>query len=145
MEKLDCRTLMIDDWVSLCGGTPIRVENVHGDCINFQHDIPFVQEEFMIEFTDIAPIPLTAEILEKNGFEFYDSFYQLLPQQWKGADNRVVLLNDDRFLNTFNKWHVHVDTEDMRTIGSIELTYVHQFQQLLRLCGLNDLADNFKI
>ena len=59
--------LIIGDWVS-CGGTPIRVENIHGDCINFQHDIPFVQEEFMIDFAEIVPISLTPEILEKNEF-----------------------------------------------------------------------------
>lgn len=134
--------LMIGDWVS-CGGTPIRVENVHGDCINFQHDIPFVQEEFMIEYTKIKPIPLTTEILGKNGFSIDDSFHP--HRRWNSADNRIILHNEDEYLNTFNKWHVHVDTEDMRTIGSIELTYVHQFQQFLRLCGMDELADNFKI
>lgn len=50
-------------------------------------------------------------------------------------------------------WELHLGldaaTKDhlfsLRTIGSIELTYVHQFQQFLRLCGMNELANNFKI
>lgn len=130
--------LMIDDWVSY-DGTPIKVENIHGDCINFQHDIPFVQEEFMIDFAEIVSISLTPEILEKNGFD-KDAW-----NTWISADHRITLHNEDEYLNTFNKWHIHVDTEDMRTIGSVELTYVHQLQQFLRLCGMNDLADNFKI
>ena len=92
---------------------------------------------------DYAPIPLTAEILRKNGFGIDDSFkpYRL----WRSADNRIILHNEDEYLNTFNKWHIHVDTEDMRTIGSVELTYVHQLQQCLRLCGLNSMANNFNI
>lgn len=139
---MNANELMIGDWVS-CDGTPIRVENVHGDCINFQHDIPFVQEEFMIDFTEIEPIPLTPEILKKNGFGINDSFKP--HHLWKSTDNRVMLHDEDLYLNTFNKWHVHVDTEDMRTIGSIELTYVHQFQQFLRLCGMSETANNFKI
>ncbi|MBQ0088527.1 MAG: hypothetical protein KBT27_04250 [Prevotellaceae bacterium] len=28
---------------------------------------------------------------------------------------------------------------------SIQIKYVHELQHALRLCGLNDLADNFKI
>ena len=91
----------------------------------------------------LNPIPLTPEILKKNGFSIDDSFHP--HRRWHSADRRVVLHNEDEYLNTFNKWHVHIDTEDMRTIGSIELTYVHQLQQFLRLCGMNELADSFKI
>lgn len=95
------------------------------------------------ELRHLQLIPLTSKILENNGFGIDDGFH---PHRfWKSADNRIILHNEDEYLNTFNKWHVHVDTEDMRTIGSIELTYVHQFQQFLRLCGMNELANNFKV
>ena len=74
-------------------------------------------------------IPLTAEILEKNG--------------WKETAY----------------WHEYQDGEniiqcrlpDMRgVINEIEINhfkceYVHQYQHLLRLYGLNELADNFKV
>ena len=77
----------------------------------------------------VKPIPLTPEILEKNG--------------WKEAEY----------------WHEYQDGEniiqcclpDMRgRINGIEFEnfkceYVHQYQHLLRLCGLNELADNFKV
>ena len=77
----------------------------------------------------VKPIPLTAEILEKNG--------------WK----------DDGL------WHEYLDDNatiqsclpDMRgIINGIEIKdfqceYVHQYQHLMRLCGLDELADNFKI
>lgn len=95
----------------------------------------------LIPWSEIKPIELTPEILEKNGFVGEGDNFKM----WTSVDKRVILHNNDGYINSFNKWHVHVDTEDMRTIGSIELTYVHQFQQFLRLCGMNGMADNFKI
>ncbi|MBQ3679798.1 MAG: hypothetical protein IJP79_07335 [Paludibacteraceae bacterium] len=97
----------------------------------------------LIPWSEIKPIPLTKEILEKNGFCLDDGFKPHL--LWKSIDHRIILHNEDEYLNTFNKWHIHVDTEDMRSIGAIELTYVHQFQQFLRLCGMNELANNFSV
>ena len=32
-------------------------------------------------------------------------------------------------------WNVHVDNKDYQSVGSCDVKYVHQFQQLLRLCG----------
>lgn len=96
----------------------------------------------LIPWSEIKPIPITPEILEKNGFVEAGECDKF--KLWASADKRVILHNNDGYLNTFNKWHVHVDTEDMRTIGSIELTYVHQLQQFLRLCGMNVMADNLE-
>lgn len=77
----------------------------------------------------IKPIPLTPEVLEKNG--------------WKEAQF----------------WHEYQDGKntiqaclpDMRgIINGVEVEnfkceYVHQYQHLLRLCGLEELADNFRV
>lgn len=83
--------------------------------------------------TNIDPIPITPEILEKNGFKFYctDVF-----EEWKSKDKRITI-HDEEYPNSFNKWSVHVDTEDMRTMGYFEITYVHELQHALRLCGIN--------
>lgn len=139
MELAD---LMIGDWVFY--NSNVFIEDEYEPTkewritqISNGEDINLAVEECY------KPIPLTPEILEKNGFSLDDSYKPHL--KWISADNRIILHNEDEYLNTFNKWHVHVDTEDMRTIGSIELTYVHQFQQFLRLCEMHDLADNFKI
>lgn len=128
--------LMVYDWVYLTKdyGT-LKKEILKIDILDLDRVF-----EGMLE---IESIPLTPEILKNNGFGIDDSFR---PHHfWRSADNRVILYNDDEYLNTFNKWHVHVDTEDMRTIGSIEQTYVHQLQQFLRLCGMNGMANNFKV
>ena len=104
--------LMIGDWVKSRTGMNVKI-------VGINHDYPSVYE----------PIPLTAEILEKNG--------------WKEAQF----------------WHEYQDGEntiqsclpDMRgIINGVEIQhfkceYVHQYQHLLRLCGLDELADNFKV
>lgn len=61
------------------------------------------------------PIPLTPKILEKNGLD-------------KVPELSMVINRD-----TMPMYH------------SPMLHYVHELQHALRLCGLNVLADNFKV
>jgi hypothetical protein len=74
---------------------------------------------------NIFPIPLTQEILEKNGFKEYNGLYRL-----------------DIAEGVF----VNVDFESKEPFVSIHNTcyratpickYVHQLQHVLRLCGIN--------
>lgn len=70
------------------------------------------------------PIPLTPEILEKNGgVKDYDV-----------SSGYIVG-------NSIGLWFVNGEFE----YANITVRYIHEFQHLLRLCGLNDLADNFKV
>ena len=74
MEKLNCESLMIGDWVWY-DNQPHQIrqlgvfgENRDGDsypavCVGKPNGIGF-----MLERNEIDPIPLTPEILEKNGF-----------------------------------------------------------------------------
>lgn len=77
----------------------------------------------------LFPIPLTYEILKKNG--------------WKDAEFCCEYQDG----NTFIQAHL----PDMRgRINGVEIEYfqceyVHQYQHLLRLCGLDKLADNFEV
>ena len=120
--------LMIGDWVQYTCGKPIQVKELLEDGLNIEHDYA---ECYGVEayYDDIKPISLTPEILKKNG--------------WKETQY----------------WHEYQDGKntiqcclpDMRgRINGIEIEhfkceYVHQYQHLLRLCGLNELADNFKV
>lgn len=119
--------LMIGDWVLNgygCGHlmqvTELLVERINGVCKG---------GVWCDLYNIIKPIPLTSEILKKNG--------------WKETAY----------------WHEYQDGKntiqcclpDMRgRINGIEIEhfkceYVHQYQHLLRLCGLDELADNFKL
>ena len=74
---------------------------------------------------DAEGIPLTPEILEKNGW-WYD-----VEDMW---------LHDEVDFG-IERWRGF----QCYNISQIKLDSVHQLQQTLRLCGLNELADNFKV
>ena len=74
----------------------------------------------------VKPIPLTPEILEKNGWWF---------------DTEDKWLHDEvNFI--IETWNGRFQCYD---INQIKLDSVHKLQHALRLCGLNELADNFKV
>lgn len=77
------------------------------------------------ELRHLQPIPLTSEILKKNGFCYDDSPFV---QGWCGYG---LLIYNGRVTAGQNV--------------SMVCQYVHQLQHILRLCDKNELADNFKI
>lgn len=120
---MNANELMIGDWVYIkdypMSAQPMQVK----------------KEYFLRSLVEFEPIPLTSEILEKNGFELDDRIkdYRL----YTGIDNRVTADNDKEYMNSNNEWYVHVDSEDFYSIAKCELTYVHELQHLLRLCKID--------
>ena len=95
-------------------------------------------EHFLRSLVTFEPIPLTTEILEKNGFELDDSNDKEYFNEYFGVDNRVMLRDNPEYMNSNNTWDVHIDTIDYRTIGNnLELSYVHEFQHFLKSCKIN--------
>lgn len=87
----------------------------------------------------IEPIELTKEILKRGGFKEDFDYYSIddgVGVYLISKDKRITI--SDIYLNSNNKWCVHVDTEDMCTLGSLELTYVHEFQHFLRICKIEE-------
>lgn len=102
--------LMIGDWVLAYGKKTqivwvgnIRKLAVRGFPSEFYED-------------EISPIPLTPEILEKNGFKFTDPWYEF-------GDFGVI----------FNKDGIRISITGKL---SIYINYVHQLQHALRLYGI---------
>ena len=103
----------------------------------------------------IEPIPLTHEILERNGFN-PDTF---LTAEWekkvyfKEFSSCVVEPDDSGkyIFGTTIYWNKKdgdgspIDWGTMYESIIYNLQYVHELQHSLRLCGLDELADNFKI
>lgn len=83
----------------------------------------------------IYPIPITKELLEKNGFKRENLITSY--NHYIGIDNRVSLNDDFYSINSINMWNVHIDSEYYCTIANCELTYVHELQHLLRLCKID--------
>ena len=123
--------LMIGDWVWY-NNQPHQIrqlgifgENRDGDdypavCVGKPNGVGLI-----LERNEIEPIPLTPEILEKNGWgkdtyfnESYDNEDIECLSLWVGEDGK-------------NEWWWHAGCELVTPIN-----YVHQLQNALRLCGI---------
>ena len=85
----------------------------------------------------VKPITLTPEILEKNGFVFDCDFWTIASPRYNNV--RMVTyysIGDDVADAFLGHWAFD---------ENYAIDYVHELQHALRLCGLNELADNFKI
>lgn len=88
-----------------------------------------------VSIDKISPIPLTPEILKKNGWK-WDKYWEL----WihKNIPYWELALSE-RFTWVI-KTECYTDGQRVAYLPS-----VHQFQHALRFCGRDELADNFKI
>lgn len=143
MTHEECMRLMICDiLMATCDDGekltifPVVVDGIDENCtlVDGKCNIswhPLLPEHKDIEYADeLEPIPLTEEILKANKFEYrgftaYESMHY---------DHSVTVY--------FNK-----DREIFMLIGGEQrwMRYVHELQHALRLCGFNDMAENFKI
>lgn len=81
---------------------------------------------------DINPIPLTKDILKINGFEILYTITTSLVEY----NGRVILTK-----NQGDSAYYFASYGDYK----ICIMYVHELQNILRLCKLDELADNFKL
>ena len=126
-NELRVQDLQIGSLVMHENGTPMQVTKLRGN--------DFACGTSYWSYNNIYhPIPITPEILEKNGFkrEGVIELYNL----YAGIDHRVTIHDDKGYMNSNNEWYVHVDSEDYSTIAGCELTYLHELQALLRICKI---------
>jgi hypothetical protein len=82
-----------------------------GDIVSLSGNRIYVTLGVLNHWSDnIKPIPLTPEILEKNGFERDKNIY--LYNAYTGINSRVTLNDDFMSMNSRNMWDVHIDSED---------------------------------
>lgn len=123
---MNSKELMIGDWVVSPMGHPYKIYELTHDYAQFDNSegaFSDVLPKVGIKYNALTPVPLTSEILEKNGikFQFGKVWYQL-------HNDRLQLA-----------WEHNGDTIRLC------VDYAHQLQHALRLCGLNEIAENFKI
>ena len=104
--------LMIGDWVY--NSVADIAFQVYPQFFSQWHNRP---EQFEVT---IQPIPLTPEILEKNGFKNEGYFGKLDIEDFH-------VLCDTKNVAIFHNEHTDVD---------IPIMYVHELQHALRLCGI---------
>lgn len=123
--------LMIDDYIASDLGEIYRVKGVR-DWGDGEVLVSTGKADLWYDYRLIKPIPLAEELLKANGFEISYFGAALLVQY----DGYVILTKD------------HGDSRyQFASYGhySIYITYVHELQHTLRLCGLSYVANNLKI
>lgn len=125
--SMKAKELMIGDLVRI-DGRVVQIESIVPDSKQFIAG----GEKFCYAYDDgkYEPIPLTEDILKANGFEHRD----FTSGNSMHYDHSVTV-------------YLNKDGEIFMLIGGEQrwVRYVHELQHALRLCGLNELADNFKV
>ena len=147
---MKCRELQFGDWCCSGHGLPMQITNVGED---YAYATWEGNEGDPWEFDDkddqLQPIVLTPEILEKNGWNFSVVTKVTTGEDgyWVYEEGGIELLLHfpirpiAGLLRIFDKWLIRRMPDFMWK----DTLYVHELQHALRLCGLNELADNFKV
>lgn len=123
----------IGDWVygSKRSQFPMQVVSVFKDGdlhLDFEGNEVDVWE---CKADEVEPIPITAEILEKNGFRFEKCPFEM----WicgHFTEGEIIEIGLWADKGVFIRCHKGADT-----VRLINAPYIHQFQQALRLCGID--------
>lgn len=88
-------------------------------------DIGDGMNEVSFALNELTPIPLTPEILEKNGFELQRDKSELgtLDTYWLGSE--------------LGAFRIHRLNNGDYQFGLAKISNVHELQHALRLCGIN--------
>lgn len=142
--KIRCRDLMVGDWITNRNGFPMQITNVGED---YAYATFEGNEGDPWEFDDKddqpQPIEITEDILKQNNWEVQG--YTLLPNEHyyvKDEDGNHLLWSN----GTLSIWLAYGDANDgVFSDVTVPCKYVHQLQQVLRLVGLTDMANNLKM
>ena len=140
-----CQNLMIGDWV-LINNTPHRIQGIDGIDAEIQTDdeLYYIGEDRYHSEDKVEGIPLADEIIKKNGFKeaaLKEPNTTNLVRKWWSKQGEIYI----------KEYYLARSREITYVVGGghrmrIENIYmVHQLQHALRICGLDELADNLKI
>ena len=124
---MNAADLMIGDWVGVFDDKGIIKDCRQVDWIRTGEIGMRYQKVWAIGC--IEPILLTPEILEKNGWEHNGIFMD------KRIDGNIYFSWSDKFGAELYQNNYYM----------CYCKYVHTLQHALRLCGFDDIADNFKV
>ena len=131
---MNANELMIDDWVLIdepdkYAGAKAQIKSLffhkEDDGVYFSLFIKdmmgIVRRDVFSD--DLRPIPLTGEILEKNGFKLdkEDGWWWLTPKIG---------------ITFWEEGFFELDIENKQSSVDIHINYLHQLQHALRLCGI---------
>jgi len=133
--------LQINDWV-MYEGKPRRITGLDENSVYFEKGCTECHK-----VTKIIPIPLTADILEKNGFVASNNFADILGIEIYGNEEKQCGVEpgdgeDDWDFKIYEPWtrcYEDGSPEDwgyLYTTNIKGIKYVHELQHALKLCHI---------
>ena len=117
--------LMIGDWVSYNDKMSCKITALCKDRPVF--DTLLGYQDWSIPYEKLKPIPLTDEILKKNGFDYENNVGDVLEYY-----------NYEIIYNTWeHELRILENREQILKIKTFDEMCVHELQHALRLCGIN--------
>lgn len=116
-----------------------KIKGIIEHSVHFADDV--VYGWFAID--RVNPISINAKILEKNGFCFYDNKKMTNIKVYSYNSDNIFIYYD--FLSPICRIITNTGCENETTFDMPKPYFVHELQHILRMFGLNDLADNFKV
>lgn len=143
---LSAKDLMIGDWVFGCYNPNVDIHPNRVPVVVTRlgtGDDIFTDAPAPLQY-DIEPIPITPEILKKNGFKEIGSYYSSSLYVWRGGVRRNVTSVSITFYDepvNGVKMLTEIETDSshdsgINTIHSCDIEFVHQLQHAIRLCGI---------
>lgn len=146
--------LMCGDWV-LINGTPRKIRAIDSIDAEIQDDddLYYIGEDRYHSEDEIEGIPLTKEMLDANGFRYEEHYGQYHTRSIIGdyrCTSKMCVsvtwrkspegLHVAYYIDCFNN-----NEHNGNSVTIQSNLYVHTLQHALRVVGLSEIADNFKI
>ena len=127
-QELKATDLMVGDWVST-GYTMSKVISIHTRASSiYKRGVVDLEDIDNIQVSGLQPIPITPEILEKNGFELDADGFSIY-YSWEFLKNGQVTMKKD----IDGDYELHITDRDSICKVRIYINYVHELQHALRL------------
>lgn len=129
---MKAKELMIGDWVR-CQYTPFQVEGIEHR--NKRYTV--TGDGFNTNVAGVHPIPLTAEILERNGFEHktdivWQDIYVL---KYKAANKELE--KEQTLMLAKDPYGVFYWIPEMSAVSALDFRFVHELRHLMRLLHID--------
>ena len=133
-SNLNAKDLMVGDWVSLSKGN--WSENRKVELI----DIEMIAESVYLA----EPIPITPDVLEKNGFEKTQIHGEKQDDIFQCFDGEIIIevgIYDPNFILIHYRYETPdgINSGELSSIVKVDggKFYLHELQHALRLCGIS--------
>ena len=119
---MEAKDLMIDDWAA-CEGKNGKVKELR------EHKLSLKTENsvMIIYYNNVEPIPITSEILEKNGF-VTDRYGEIELNDELGTSETNIVL-EPTYSEEYYWWRINNNL-------IVKIKYVHELQHILKLVGI---------